>query len=409
MSETIDPNDYMTFEQASAYLNTTRSTLYRWLREEKVPAHKLGRQWRFVRHELDAFLRGDAHDAPDDVSSTSPSSPLHHTLISRLAERVAAHSHTETAMLDHTTAHAQLDIQEQLVWDALDSGASAIHMRPGANHQWEIHYRTPQALTHIDTIDAGQFDELTRALVLQQAETSEEIHPFLLSTLQREAPFPGRPDRVQLNARLLRTVEGPRLTIRLMSPLDVSLKALVPDDQTRAVFERWSLASHGLVLCVGVPGSGKTSTVWGCMNFIAERQPGRVMYSLSETAVTTARPGAVHQVQANFEDRSAYRHAYQAVMDSDPDVISIGAMGHGGAQNVHVWESALSAAQEGHLVFLQLEADGPEQAIERLHSALDRSVDEDLLGVCWQQLIRDEQGRITHAEYLLSSGLLDMP
>lgn len=68
----------------------------------------------------------------------------------------------------------------------------------------------------------------------------------------------------------------------------------------------------------------------------------------------------------------------------------------------------MSAAQEGHLVFLQLDADGPEPAIQRLHDTLARSIDEDLLGVCWQQLERDEQRHVKIAQYMLYSGPLDI-
>ena len=53
--------EYMNFEQAAEFLNTPRSTLYRWLKEGRVPGHKIGRQWRFLRAELDAVRR-----APDE-------------------------------------------------------------------------------------------------------------------------------------------------------------------------------------------------------------------------------------------------------------------------------------------------------------------------------------------------------
>ena len=49
-------SDYLNFDEASALLNTPRSTLYRWLKEGQIPGHKLGRQWRFLRSELDAFI-----------------------------------------------------------------------------------------------------------------------------------------------------------------------------------------------------------------------------------------------------------------------------------------------------------------------------------------------------------------
>ena len=49
-------NDYMTFDKAADYLHPPRSTLYRWLREGRVPGHKLGRQWPFLRSELETAL-----------------------------------------------------------------------------------------------------------------------------------------------------------------------------------------------------------------------------------------------------------------------------------------------------------------------------------------------------------------
>ena len=52
-------NDYMTLDEAVEFLSTPRSTMYRWLREGKVPGHKLGRQWRFLRTELEDFRSGD--------------------------------------------------------------------------------------------------------------------------------------------------------------------------------------------------------------------------------------------------------------------------------------------------------------------------------------------------------------
>ncbi|MBC7370981.1 MAG: helix-turn-helix domain-containing protein, partial [Bdellovibrionaceae bacterium] len=52
----MDNHDYLDFDEAVGYLKTTSSTLYKWLQNGKVPGHKLGRQWRFSKDELELHV-----------------------------------------------------------------------------------------------------------------------------------------------------------------------------------------------------------------------------------------------------------------------------------------------------------------------------------------------------------------
>ena len=54
----MDNNEYLDFDQAVCFLKTTPSTLYKWLQAGKIPGHKLGRQWRFLKDELDIHVSG---------------------------------------------------------------------------------------------------------------------------------------------------------------------------------------------------------------------------------------------------------------------------------------------------------------------------------------------------------------
>jgi excisionase family DNA binding protein len=47
----------LTFKEAEEYLKIPRSTLYKLLQEGRVPARKVGRHWRFIKIELDEWLR----------------------------------------------------------------------------------------------------------------------------------------------------------------------------------------------------------------------------------------------------------------------------------------------------------------------------------------------------------------
>src|SRR3990172_4794943 len=49
--------DLMTLEEVAGYLRVTRRTMYRLLKDDGIPAIKVGRQWRFDRNSVDDWLR----------------------------------------------------------------------------------------------------------------------------------------------------------------------------------------------------------------------------------------------------------------------------------------------------------------------------------------------------------------
>jgi len=47
----------LTCKEARAYLKVSSATMSKWLKEGSIPAHRLGRGWRFYENELDEWLR----------------------------------------------------------------------------------------------------------------------------------------------------------------------------------------------------------------------------------------------------------------------------------------------------------------------------------------------------------------
>jgi len=84
-------HDVMTAEQAAEFLQTSRDTLLRKARRGELPAAKLGREWRFRRADLDAWLveGGDAYEAV-----------VQRGMDLELAERMADPAHRETRPLE---------------------------------------------------------------------------------------------------------------------------------------------------------------------------------------------------------------------------------------------------------------------------------------------------------------------
>ncbi|HYB38020.1 MAG TPA: helix-turn-helix domain-containing protein [Mycobacterium sp.] len=57
---TISPTPYLFMDEAAAYLRIPLDTCYRWARDGRIPAVKVGRKWRIARADLDAMLAGTA-------------------------------------------------------------------------------------------------------------------------------------------------------------------------------------------------------------------------------------------------------------------------------------------------------------------------------------------------------------
>ena len=56
MSERADDN-YISLEDAAEYLNIKPVTLRKWIKQKTdLPAHHIGRLWKFKRSELDAWV-----------------------------------------------------------------------------------------------------------------------------------------------------------------------------------------------------------------------------------------------------------------------------------------------------------------------------------------------------------------
>lgn len=55
MTSNYDEN-YIGIEEASVFLNIKPVTLRKWLKDKCIPAHKIGKQWKFKRSELEKWV-----------------------------------------------------------------------------------------------------------------------------------------------------------------------------------------------------------------------------------------------------------------------------------------------------------------------------------------------------------------
>ncbi|WP_019559981.1 MULTISPECIES: ATPase, T2SS/T4P/T4SS family [Caldimonas] len=138
---------------------------------------------------------------------------------------------------------------------------------------------------------------------------------------------------------------------------------------------------HGLVLCVGPTGSGKTTTLHSALSYI--NVPERKIWT-AEDPVEITQPG-LRQVQINPKIDWTFAKALRAFLRADPDVIMVGEI-----RDQETAQMAIEASLTGHLVLSTLHTNSAPETVTRL---LDMGMDpfnfaDSLLAVLAQRLVR---------------------
>jgi twitching motility protein PilT len=165
---------------------------------------------------------------------------------------------------------------------------------------------------------------------------------------------------------------------------------------------------QGLILVTGVSGSGKSSTVAAMVNHINQ--------NLQRHIVTVENPiEFLHRdVQCSVTQREvgvdteSFAVGLQAALRQDPDVIVIGEIG-----DSETLDTAIKAAERGHLVLSTMPTPDVISTLSRLHSmfpAVEREIggirlSEVVRGILAQRLIprKDNGGRVPAVEALVNS------
>lgn len=56
------PERWLSVDELAAYLGIKRDTVYKWITRRSMPAHKVGRLWKFRREEIDSWVKSGAAD-----------------------------------------------------------------------------------------------------------------------------------------------------------------------------------------------------------------------------------------------------------------------------------------------------------------------------------------------------------
>jgi type IV pilus assembly protein PilB len=244
-------------------------------------------------------------------------------------------------------------LQKMLV-DAINLRASDLHFEP-----YEFNYRVR---FRID----GELREITQPPIAIKDKLASRIKVISrLDISEKRVPQDGRmklrfgTKSIDFRVSTLPTLFGEKIVIRILdsSSAKLGIEALGYEPVEK---ERLLHAVHrpyGMVLVTGPTGSGKTVSLYTCLNIL--NQPG-VNISTVEDPAEINLPG-INQVNVNDKAGMNFAIALKSFLRQDPDVIMVGEI-----RDLETADIAIKAAQTGHLVMSTLHTNDAPSTLTRL-------------------------------------------
>ncbi len=271
-----------------------------------------------------------------------------------------------------------IQLVNQLLFDAVKSGASDIHIQPYEDRLMVRQRIDGVLLDSFEIPKRFQEEVLTRVKVLGGMNIAE-----------KRLPQDGRAT-VQLGERVvdlriasLPTSHNERIVIRF---LDKSARLYTLDElgmppATLATWQQLIRRDHGMILVTGPTGSGKSTTLYGALQEINSKEANILTL---EDPIEYQLDG-ISQTQINEKKGMTFASGMRSVLRQDPDIIMVGEIRDRETANM-----AIQASLTGHLVFSTLHTNDAASAITRL---LDLGVEpylvaSSLIAALAQRLVR---------------------
>jgi type IV pilus assembly protein PilB len=267
----------------------------------------------------------------------------------------------------------------KMILDAVQMGASDIHFEPYEKN-YRVRYRIDGVLNEMATPPFALKDKIAaRIKVVSKLDISEKRVPqdgrLRLAITQNQI--------VDFRVSTLPTAFGEKIVLRILDRKAASLgiEALGFEPAQKQVILDTVNRPYGMALVTGPTGSGKTVTLYTCLNILNEASRN---ISTAEDPIEIPLAG-INQVAINEKTGLNFGVALRAFLRQDPDVIMVGEI-----RDRDTAEMAIKAAQTGHLVLSTLHTNDAPSALTRLVSMgiPTYNVGDAILTIIAQRLVR---------------------
>jgi type IV pilus assembly protein PilB len=244
-------------------------------------------------------------------------------------------------------------LQKMLI-DAINMRASDLHFEP-YEYNYRVRFRIDGELREITQPPIAIKDKLaSRIKVISRMDIAEKRVP---QDGRMKLKFGNK--AIDFRVSTLPTLFGEKVVIRILDPSSAKLgiEALgyekVERDRLLVAIQR----PYGMVLVTGPTGSGKTVSLYTCLNIL--NQPGVNIATVEDPAEINL-PG-INQVNVNDKAGLTFAAALKSFLRQDPDIIMVGEI-----RDLETADIAIKAAQTGHLVMSTLHTNDAPTTLTRL-------------------------------------------
>ncbi|PPC94449.1 MAG: type IV-A pilus assembly ATPase PilB [Methylotenera sp.] len=243
----------------------------------------------------------------------------------------------------------------KMLLDAINMGASDLHFEPYEKF-YRVRYRVDGVLRDITQPPLAIKDKLaSRIKVISSMDISEKRIPqdgrmkLVLSKTRT----------IDFRVSTLPLIHGEKIVMRILDPTSATLgiEALGYEPIQKERLLNAVSRPYGLVLVTGPTGSGKTVSLYTCLNIL--NNPG-VNIATAEDPCEIPLAG-INQVNVNDKQGLTFAAALKSFLRQDPDIIMIGEI-----RDLETADMAIKAASTGHMVLSTLHTNDAPSTLTRL-------------------------------------------
>lgn len=298
--------------------------------------------------EIDAALTKLYGGSDDSVASMIQNITEGNVEVTSLKGDVGA----DTGTLDADAPIIKL--VNSLIIEAYRGRASDIHLEPLAK-TFRVRYRIDGMLREVKSPPKRLQPSIISRLKIQSN----------MSIAEKRIPQDGRIQcnvggkTIDLRVSCLPTAHGESIVMRILDKeglrLGLAELGFFTDDQQ--TFERLIALPDGILLVTGPTGSGKTTTLYSCLNVI--NRPDRKIITVEDPVEYVL--AGINQVQVSETVGLSFSTALRAMLRQAPNVIMLGEI-----RDMETASIAINASLTGHLVFSTLHTNDAPGAVTRL-------------------------------------------